>query len=149
MEVYTVYLYIRGFADSRSQVKSDLRGVTRVVMNHLIKVWLYPQVQEQNHWKREIAQALNDVPKLKGSKKYPDYNFLIRNTWKIYEDSLADRIQSIIDDMEEDHIDTDHHTLYLAISDYFKWICTQLSNRGIIQYSEIYQMIEELRNKHF
>lgn len=55
-----MYLYVRAFADKKSQIKSDLRGATKVVMNHLIKVWLYPEVREQNHWKKEIAQTLND-----------------------------------------------------------------------------------------
>ena len=48
-----MYLCVRSFADTRSQIRSDLRGVTKVVMNHLIKVWLYPNVQKQNHWKRK------------------------------------------------------------------------------------------------
>lgn len=51
-----MYYPISRFADSRNQIKTELRSVTKIVMNHLIKVFLYPNVQEQNHWKREIAQ---------------------------------------------------------------------------------------------
>lgn len=144
-----MYLYVRGFADTRSQIKSDLRGVTKVVMNHLIKVWLYPDVQEQNHWKKEIAQALNDVPKVKGKNKYPDYRFLIQNTWNVYEDSLDDRVDVIISSMREDPIPFDFEDLYRAMSDYFNWICFKLSEKGIVRYSDIYETLEELRNKHF
>ena len=58
-----MYYHISGFADSRNQIKTELRSVTKIVMNHLIKVFLYPNVQEQTHWKREIAQSLNDIAK--------------------------------------------------------------------------------------
>ena len=144
-----MYLYVRSFADTRSQIKSDLRGVTKVVMNHLIKVWLYPNVQEQNHWKKEIAQALNDVPKVKGRNRYPDYRFLIQNTWNIYEDSLYDRVDVIISSMKEDPIPFDFEDLYQAMSDYFDWICYRLSEKGIINYSDIYDEIEKLRKTYF
>lgn len=143
---YDMYLYVRGFADSRSQIKSDLRGATKVVMNHLIKIWLYPNVQEQNHWKKEVAQSLNDVPKLKGKNRYPNYKFLMDNTWKIYEDGLYDRIQVIVDSIAETPIQFDIDDIYSAVHRYFQWICEELSNRGIVKYSEIYNQIEIIRN---
>lgn len=144
-----MYLYVRSFADTRSQIKSYLRGATKVVMNHLIKVWLYPEVQEQNHWKKEIAQALNDIPKVKGKNKYPDYRFLIQNTWNVYEDSLEDRVDVIISSMKEDPTPFDFENIYRAMSDYFDWICFRLSEKGIVRYSDIYDEIEEIRMIYF
>ena len=144
-----MYLYVRGFADSRSQIKSDLRGATKVVMNHLIEIWLYPNVQEQNHWKKEVAQSLNDVPKTKGRNKFPDYRFLIQNTWNVYEDALSNRVEVIISSMRADPIPFDFEDLYVAMSEYFDWICLRLSEKGIIKYSDIYETIEDLRNKYF
>jgi hypothetical protein len=77
-----MYYHISGFADSRNQIKTELRSVTKIVMNHLIKVFLYPNVQEQNHWKREIAQSLNDISKQKGKNRFPTAKFLLQNTWE-------------------------------------------------------------------
>lgn len=65
-----MYYHISEFADSRNQIKTELRSMTKTVMNHLIKVFLYPKVQEQNHWKREIAQSLNDIAKQKGKTDF-------------------------------------------------------------------------------
>lgn len=144
-----MYLYVRGFADSRGQIKSDLRGVTKVVMNHLIKIWIYPDVQEQNHWKQEVAQALNDVPKLKGKHKYPDYKFLIQNTWNVYEDNIEDRADVIISSMNENPVHFDFNDLYYALAEYFDWICIRLSEKGIVRYADIYNKIEELREAFF
>lgn len=143
-----MYVYVRGFADSRSQIKSDLRSAAKIVLNHLIKVWLYPTAQEQNHWKQEIAQSLNDVPKLKGRNRYPDYRFLIQNTWNVYEDSLEDRVDVIISSIEEAPIAFDFDDLYRAISDYFDWICFRLTEKGIVKYSDIYEEIESLRRSY-
>ena len=144
-----MYLYVRSFSDSRSQIRSDLRGATKVVLNHLIKIWLYPDVQEQNHWKKEVAQALNDVPKTKGRNKYPDYKFLIRNTWDVYEDALDDRIDVIISSIHESPIPFDFNDIYNAMSEYFDWIAFRLSEKGIVRYSDIYDKIEELRTRFF
>lgn len=77
-----MYYHISGFADSRNQIKTELRSVTKIVMNHLIKVFLYPNVQEQTHWKREIAQSLNDIAKQKGKNRFTTAKFLLQNTWE-------------------------------------------------------------------
>lgn len=143
-----MYLYVRAFADKKSQIKSDLRGATKVVMNHLIKVWLYPEVREQNHWKQEIAQTLNDLPKLKGTNKYPKFEFLIENTFNVYEDTLERRAEVIIESIEESPILFEFNNLYSAIEEYFVWICTELSKSGIVRYNDIYLKIEELRSKY-
>lgn len=144
-----MYLYVKAFADKKSQIKSDLRGATKVVMNHLIKVWLYPEVREQNHWKKEIAQTLNDLPKLKGTNKYPKFGFLIENTFDVYEDTLNRRTEVVIENIDELPILFEFDDLYSAIEEYFVWICTELSKSGIVIYSDVYLKIEELRSKYF
>ena len=144
-----MYLYVRAFADKKSQIKSDLRGATKVVMNHLIKVWLYSEVREQKHWKKEIAQTLNDIPKLKSTNKYPKFEFLIENTFNVYEDTLDRRTEVIIENIDESPILFEFDDLYDAIEEYFVWICTELSKFGIVRYSDVYLKIEELRSKYF
>lgn len=144
-----MYIYVKAFADKKSQLKSDLRGATKVVMNHLIKVWLYPKVREQNHWKKEVAQTLNDIPKLKSTNKYPKFEFLIENTFNVYEDTLDRRAEVIIENIDETPILFEFNNLYNAIEEYFSWICTELSRFGIVRYNDVYSKIEELRLKYF
>lgn len=144
-----MYRYIKSFADTSSQIKSDLRGSTRVVMNHLIKIWLYPSAREQNHWKSEVAHALNDVPKMKGKNRFPKFEFLMKNTWNVYEDSLENRIDAIMSDMKETPIEFDSENLYYSIHDYFSWICENLSKSGIVTNTKVYEEIEKLRSIWF
>lgn len=144
-----MYYHISGFADSRNQIKTELRSVTKIVMNHLIKVFLYPNVQEQNHWKREIAQSLNDIAKQKGKNRFPTAKFLLQNTWEIYKDTLSTRLPVIIESIEETPINYDINNVYKAIHDYFNWLCDELSKTGIVRYNIIYSKIEELRSKYF
>lgn len=144
-----MYKYIKSFADTSSQIKSNLRGSTKVVMNHLIKIWLFPSAREQNHWKSEVAHALNDVPKQKGRNKFPKTEFLMKNTWNVYNDSLTNRIDAIISDMSETPIPFDYDNIYYAMHDYFVWICENLSKYGIISNSKIYEEIEHIRDIWF
>lgn len=142
-------IYIRSFAESKSQLRSDLRAVTKQVINHLIKIFLYPKANEQSHWKQEVAVLLNDIPKLKNSKKYPKADFLYNNTWNVFKETTANRIANIVDMMNEEPIEASYEDIYNAIQTYFLWICDRLSKSGIVRNDEIYQKIEDIREVYF
>ena len=142
-------IYVRSFAESKSQLRSDLRSVTKEVINHLIKIFLYPNAKEQRHWKQEVATFFNDMPKLKNSKKYPKADFLYENTWDVFKETTDNRIANIIDTMTEDPIETSYEDVYNAIQTYFLWICGELSKYGIVRNNDIYQKIEDIREIYF
>lgn len=78
--------YIRSFAVTKREVQADLRAAAKVIIEHLIKIFLYPDAQEKGHWKREVAAALNDVPKMKGSNKLLKAKFILDSSWMAWED---------------------------------------------------------------
>lgn len=141
--------YIRSFAVTKREVQADLRAAARVVIEHLIKIFLYPHAQETGHWKREVAAALNDVPKMKGSNKLPKAKFILDSSWMAWEDVFDRKVEVVKEDMIEHPIDADVDVLYGAIDDYFNWISNELSQFGSISFTSIYREINYLQNKYF
>ena len=63
--------FIFAFSRSRTDVFSKLADNSENVIDHLIKVFLWPDVQEQSKWKSEIWNFIKSVPKLKSSNRFP------------------------------------------------------------------------------
>ncbi len=143
-----MYMYIKGLAAHSEQLKSDIRSKTGPVIRHLIKVFLYPNAQENNKWKREVARYFYNVDKIKSNKRYPSALFIYKNSWSVYEDSFDRWVIAVIADMEEDPIPYNFNNLYSACDEYFKWLSEDLSKHGVAIYNEIYQEIELLRDEY-
>ena len=141
-------LYVTAFAVTNRTARDYLVSKTPIVIDHLIKVFLHPKVQEQNHWKVEISSTLNSVPMLKINKKRPSTEFIYSNTFDAWKETIKDRIDSITEDMKEYPISYTIDDIYHAIEDYFLWISSKLAS-GVLRPSEIYNEIENLRNQYF
>ena len=139
-------IYVRAFAITNKAAKDYLISKTPVVIDHLIKVLLYPDVQEQNHWKKEIASALNTVPAIKSSNRKPKPKFIYENTFDAWKETIEDRICAIVEDIVEVPIAFDISDVYHAIGEYFEWLSDNLSY-STLKFSDIYSEIESIRNK--
>lgn len=62
---------VLGMATSRSELMKDLIDRNPVLIEHVVKFYVYPDKDSQNHWKQEIAGYLDYVNRktLKGGKK--------------------------------------------------------------------------------
>lgn len=139
-------LHVRAFAVTNRAAKDYLISKTPVVIDHLIKVFLYPDVQEQNHWKKEIASALNTVPAIKSSNRKPRPKLIYENTFEAWKETIEDRIWAIVDDIAEVPTAFDVSDVYNAIEEYFTWLANDLSY-STLKFSDIYAEIEFIRNK--
>lgn len=144
-----MYRYIRSFAVTKREIQADLRAAARVIIEHLIKIFLYPDAQENSHWKREVAAALNDVPKMKNSNKLPKAKFILDSSWMAWEDIFDRKVEVVKEDIVEDPIDVDINILYSAVDEYFDWLSTELSQFGSVSYTSIYHEIGYLQDKYF
>lgn len=140
--------YIKAFAMSKSNIKQHLINKSPTVMEHLIKVWLYPDVVEQNHWKHEIATALNTIPVLKSKHRRPDSEFIYTYTFDAWKETIPDFIERVCEDMAELPISYNISDVYDAESDYFSWLSDRLSS-GSVSNQSIYSEIETIRNRYF
>lgn len=140
---------IFAFSRSRVDVFSKLADNSENVIDHLIKVFLWPDVREQYHWKQEIWNFIRSVPKLKSSNKFPSYKQIKNAIWDSYEDVIYDHIELWIDEIKETPIPFDYEDVYHAIEEYMSWLADVLSEKGVVRSSQVYSKIEELRSKYF
>lgn len=140
-----IFAFFRSTKDTYEKIKDQAENITE----HLIKVFLWPNVQEVNHWKREIYANLYRSPKLKTNNKFPKYEALMYCTWDTTEDVIYEWSQGIIDGMEETPIEFDYSALRSAIHDYYDWLCRNLSSSGLVTPKGVYSKIQELQSKYF
>lgn len=142
-------MYIYAFSDSNKEIVREIKGKTYPLIEHLIKIFAFPNAVEQNHWKKEVRNFWYHSKKNKRNK-YPSKEFLMRNSWYIYEDTIFDSLDGIIQEYSRyEPISFDYRDMYSALEDYFKWITDLLSCGTYIQTSMVSSKIEELRNEYF
>lgn len=138
------------FTDTNQEIKRKIHDSSDHIMEHLIKIWIFPNHDTVDHWKREVVGFLNKVPKTKNSKKYPSKEFILKNSWNVYEDILDNIIISAIDEVEDaTPIWFDESDIYKGIFEYFDWLSDELSTKGIILRQDAYAKIEEIGDKLF
>ena len=133
-------------ADTNQDVKNFLRNRTDSLFDHLIKIFLYSNLQECNPWKREVASVLSWVPKLKNRKKYPSVKLILDRTWFVYEDILDILIENIVEDMYETPEPYDFDYIYNKMELYFYWLAENLSKYGRVSREDIFNKLDELIN---
>ena len=140
-----ILAFSRSTKDTYEKIKDQAENTTE----HLIKIFLWPNVQEANHWKREVYASLHRAPKLKTNNKFPKYDALMYCTWDTTEDVIYEWSQGIVDGMAETPIEFEYSSLRSAIHSYYDWLCRNLSSTGLVTPAGVYSKIEELQNKHF
>lgn len=137
---------ILGFALRRSEIAARLEENTRILMKHLIKLWMFPEASETNHWRKEIYSFLNQVPAMKGVNKLPSKEFIFKNTFVINEKFIDDLYEDVYDDYTDNHIlaRTNCDAMHQAIKDYYIWMSDILSKRGVVSYKKVLQELEIL-----
>ena len=66
-----------------SDLKNHLMGVTVPIIKHVIKLVIYKEyrLDDVNNWKGEICGFLDEVPKLKSTKRLPSSEQIYKNSW--------------------------------------------------------------------
>lgn len=146
--VINMFMYIYSWARSNADTFRKIEDASEEIIVHLIKVFLFPNVQERNHWKKEIWSFLPRISKLKSTNKFPTDKQLCKALWNSYEDVIFDYIPVILEDMEELPITIDRKCIYYAIQDYMKWLATELSQKGIVSNTAVSIKIESIQNKY-
>lgn len=135
---------IRSFAEAQKEIHRYLVSRSDVVIEHLIKIFLYTERQEVSHWKQEVAAALNRIYKFKNIDRYPSKGWIMTNSWNVLEYTVYDYIYPIIEDYGELTSNLTVTSIYDKIHKYFDWLSTELSIRGRVSNTRIYNKIDEL-----
>lgn len=138
-------IYIQSFAETQQEIHRYLVSRADVVIEHLIKIFLYPERQEVSHWKQEVAATLNRVYKLKSDNKYPSKDWILENSWNVLDDIIRDSIVPIEEDYGHSSNDN-FYNIYNKIYSYFDWLSGELSKTDRVSNTRIYDKIDELKS---
>jgi hypothetical protein len=150
--------YIYGFADTPKEIERSLMDKAGNIIDHLLYIILAPNTSTVNHWAHEIYAFISRVPKLKGKNKYPSAEQLYAWTYLKWRDSFIDNdttmLRIIQAAQQEENIPGDfdidivRNNLDYACTEYFTWLCVELSANGRITpdiaKTEISEIINQL-----
>ena len=135
--------YIFSMSQSRKDVAAELEQITRPLVQHLIKLWLYPNSSSANHWKQEIYNLLHNVSRLRGTNKFPTSSFILKNTIDVNSSSIPIWVEIIQDDY--DKVECSTPELVIAVKEYYAWLANKLSQQGEVSRTAIYNKLSELK----
>lgn len=137
---------ILGFSRRKSDIAAMIEENTREIIQHLIKLWLYSDAETCNHWKQEVYGFLYQVPRLKGSNKFPSKKFILNNTIVINEDNILALLRIVITDYSNQYEqkNIEYPTMKKHILLYFDWLAEELSINGKVARNDVYAKLSEL-----
>ena len=147
------------FSEHKRKIEDDLSDITTLIIEHIIKLILMGDNTAFGHWKKEIANFLSDIDKIKGSNKFPSKKQLMNWTYYKQKDLLSDNIRmkgKINNIVKYYDIVSDISTIqYISkiINEfcflYFDWLTDILSKQGYVNFTDIYNKLDNLMSKYF
>ena len=95
-------------------------------------------------------KGFDDVPKVKGTNKYPEFKKLYNHVWESVEDSFDDFHKRTVSDLNKAYTDfvpineIDFVGVKSFISNFNKWACECISKEGGISFEDTKGKIKEL-----
>ena len=137
---------ILGFSHRKSDIAAMIEENTREIIQHLIKLWLYPDAETCNHWKQEVYGFLYRVPRLKGSNKFPSKKFILKNTIDVNRQNITSLLRIVLADYGHSYAQCRQRyaTMQTHIEYYFEWLAEELSKHGKVARKSVYSKLSEL-----
>lgn len=157
MRKFYIKKSLNASAFQMSVVRVKFADMLPVVHEHIIKLVLMPNVPPEEHWKGEIANAINSISKIKG-RGYPKANMLFQWSYLDYEDELDNpgKFKRMLEQVKDEYsdlpmIDMDLYTLQQTVKavmhDYLTWLCQLLPIDGYVKPSLCKQKLTEILEK--
>lgn len=135
--------YVYAMSKSKSDLGDYFESRTRPVIEHLIKLYLYPGHESTIHWRREVANFLNSTDTLKGSHKLPTARFILHNTIDVHLPFIQSYARQVVYEYGgSSYWPAELDALSTNIKNYFVWIANRLSKEPQVSYPEIYEWLE-------
>lgn len=146
--------YITSMARHIKEIMREIDSLRSIRHKHLIKLYYYRGQNNYNNefsgWVESARKGFEDVPKVKGTNKYPDFNKLYEWCWKSVEDSFDDFHKGVVADLNYKNKNFENIN-YIAynevrtfVENYNKWACKEISQKGHITIEETENKIKEL-----
>lgn len=139
---------IVGQAERLRDVMKKAEEKAPELMEHFIKLMIFPNSKTCNHWKQEIAAFIHSAPRLKNSKKFPKHKDLMQVLYYVWEDSTDTWISELCIDFPDEYVlPVSYETVHKCMFEYFDWLCDKLSKNGLVAKQSIYDKLDELQEK--
>lgn len=147
-------IFVTEFADSKREIERHLNDVTEPIIEHLFKIYCFPNDINRHHWAMEIYSFLNKVKKLTGSNRLPTAKQIYNWTYFKWKDLITDeKFMSRWLKGTQKHYNEIPQELDVAVvceqfdyicEQYFKWLAYELSNYSYVYSDDIEDKINEL-----
>lgn len=139
-------IYIRAMSEEQKEIKRDLSAKAKPLLRYLIKVILYPDSVEYEHWKAEITEFINDVDKVKGRNRWPKASF-IKDAISIQNDMIDAVIKQVkLSERDLRPVPMTEQEILDGVEIYQNWLASTLSAEGIIDPYEAKDLIDDIVN---
>lgn len=137
-------MYILAMSEYAKDIRRELVRKSDKVIEHLVKIILYPTSEYVNGWKQEIYAFIHKIDKMKHTKRYPSYNFVM-DALSTHLDVLDNYIKLVKSEMYDysDHIVEESEQVHEIVTMYMQWLASKLSSDGIATRQEVYFWIDK------
>lgn len=130
-------------AAENKMIRDRLESNTPQIIEHIIKLCLYPKNESTNHWNREIWAAIHFVQKQKRTNKFPSSKFIYEATWGTDGDMLDQFLQLVLSEYGDPKSALQVNIEHTCI-EYFKWLSNNLSENGLVTNQQVTDKLDEL-----
>ena len=138
------------FAMSRSvaEMKASLEDHTRPIIEHILKLYLYPNCSTTDHWKTEVYSAIHEVFRLKTNNKFPSPKFILDNTIKINESIIPAMYRQVKLEYQDESLairsGANVREAQNLVFEYFTWLADALQPTGKIIRKQVFLQLESM-----
>lgn len=139
-----MYRYIVAMSKAQQKIYDEIEHASKQIDKHIIRLLLYPDAQEQNHWMNEIISFLPDVDLLKGKNKWPNKKLILKalQTHNDILDTYRWQVQDIEDELDARNVNPS--IILNSIEKYQDWLATELSTRGAISTQDAKSVLKHI-----
>lgn len=127
-------------------------GHKKKVNIHLLYCLEWYNSNNYNHWKKEIASFIPELPKIKGTNKYPTEkqlkNWIINDTIE----QVKEKINNIIEEAEyEENKSMEKIDSFVAqnyLIEFWNGLANYLANGKAVRVRDVYNKVDELVQKY-
>lgn len=152
--IYNKASHLREMAQPWNLIILQLDNLRPIRHAHLIKLYYYKGQSRYDEnfegWAASARKGFDDVPKVKGTNEYPDFNRLYNHVWKSIEDSFDDFHKRTVSDLNKAYTDftaideIDFNGVKEFVSGFNKWACECISKEGGVSFDDTKRKIKEL-----
>lgn len=127
-----MYRYIRCMGSTRRSIYEDLDNKADELVAHLIKIILYRNNGNLEHWCKELYGFVPSVPRLKGSHKYPAREFIYKALTDGPFQHFSSLVSAIKDSYDYQYYSVSNEVMKNYVGLYIDWASDKLSRTGLL-----------------